>query len=144
MVRHWHSCPEKLWMPHPWRCPRLDGALGSLSWWVAASSWWGVGAGWALRSLPSQTILWFCDDSMVLWFYEEVKSWSLPNQAAMVKGRAGARLVVALRVDTAHLKWWWNFGLDSLFCSVHKLCYLGTVISVTWGLWCFPLFLVSL
>jgi len=18
-VRHWHSCPEKLWMPHPWR-----------------------------------------------------------------------------------------------------------------------------
>jgi len=21
-VRPWHSCPEKLWMPHPWRCSR--------------------------------------------------------------------------------------------------------------------------
>ena len=20
--RHWHSCPEKLWMPHLWRCSR--------------------------------------------------------------------------------------------------------------------------
>jgi len=20
--RPWHCCPEKLWMPHPWRCPR--------------------------------------------------------------------------------------------------------------------------
>jgi len=30
---HWHSCAGKLWMPHSWR---LDGALSSLSWWVAA------------------------------------------------------------------------------------------------------------
>jgi len=22
VVRHWHSCPEKLWVPHPWRCSR--------------------------------------------------------------------------------------------------------------------------
>ena len=30
-------CPEKLWVPHPWRFKaRLDGALGSLSCWVAA------------------------------------------------------------------------------------------------------------
>jgi len=29
-VRPRHCCPE-LWVPHPWRCPRLDGALGSLS-----------------------------------------------------------------------------------------------------------------
>ena len=20
VMRPWHSCPEKLWMPHPWRC----------------------------------------------------------------------------------------------------------------------------
>ena len=26
-VRPWHSCPEKLWVPQPWRCPRL-GWLG--------------------------------------------------------------------------------------------------------------------
>jgi len=35
MVRQWHSCPEKLWVPHPWRCqgqvgwgpgqPQLEG-----------------------------------------------------------------------------------------------------------------------
>ena len=22
LVRCWHSCPERLWMPHPWRCSR--------------------------------------------------------------------------------------------------------------------------
>jgi len=22
VVRHWHSCPEKLWVPHPWRHSR--------------------------------------------------------------------------------------------------------------------------
>jgi len=32
LVRCWNSCPQKLWIPHPWRCSitRLDGALGSL------------------------------------------------------------------------------------------------------------------
>jgi len=24
----WHSPPEKLWVPHPWRCPRA-GWMGS-------------------------------------------------------------------------------------------------------------------
>ena len=32
---------------------RPDGALGSLSWWVAASPWHGVGAVWSLRSPPT-------------------------------------------------------------------------------------------
>ena len=32
---------------------RLDGWMGSLTWWVTAL----VGAGWALRSLPTQAIL---------------------------------------------------------------------------------------
>jgi len=27
-VRHWHSCPEKLLVPRPWRCPR-PGLMGS-------------------------------------------------------------------------------------------------------------------
>ena len=22
VVRHWHSCPEELWVPHPWRHSR--------------------------------------------------------------------------------------------------------------------------
>lgn len=24
-VRHWNSCPEKQWIPHPWKCSRPDG-----------------------------------------------------------------------------------------------------------------------
>ena len=36
---------------------RLDGALGSLSWWGAALPMAGVGAGWALRSLLTRTVL---------------------------------------------------------------------------------------
>lgn len=35
----------------------LDGALGSLRWWGAALPMAGFGAGWAVRSLPDQTIL---------------------------------------------------------------------------------------
>ena len=27
-----NSCPERLWMSHPWRHSRLDVALGSLVW----------------------------------------------------------------------------------------------------------------
>ena len=32
VVRHWTGCPEKLWMPPPWKCSkaRLDGALSNL------------------------------------------------------------------------------------------------------------------
>jgi len=31
------GCPEMFWMPHLWRHfkTKLDGALGSLIWWVA-------------------------------------------------------------------------------------------------------------
>ena len=36
-LRCWHSCPEKLWCPSlEVLKARLDGALGSLSWWGAA------------------------------------------------------------------------------------------------------------
>jgi len=43
---------------------RLDGALCSLSWGVAALLMAGVGAGWTLRSLPTQAIL--CSNSSAL------------------------------------------------------------------------------
>ena len=36
---------------------RLDGALGSLSSGGQPCPWLGVGAAWALRSLPTQTTL---------------------------------------------------------------------------------------
>jgi len=37
---------------------RLDGALGSLSWWVAALPTVEWCTGWSLKSLPAQTIQW--------------------------------------------------------------------------------------
>jgi len=36
--------------------PKAGWALGSLSWWGAISPQQGVGAGWALRSLPTQPL----------------------------------------------------------------------------------------
>jgi len=36
---------------------RLSGALGSLSWWGAASTPQGGANGWALRSLPTKATL---------------------------------------------------------------------------------------
>ena len=54
VVRHWHSCPEKLWVPHPWQClrpgwmgpgqPELVGGNEPMA---------KVAAEWALRSLPT-------------------------------------------------------------------------------------------
>ena len=58
VVRRWHSCPEKLW------CPIPGGAQGQVGWGPGQLSWWGAalpmaqgGDGWALASLPTQTIL---------------------------------------------------------------------------------------
>jgi len=42
VVRHWHRLPSGTMgasSPEVLEA-RLDGALGSLSWWVAASPWW--------------------------------------------------------------------------------------------------------
>ena len=50
VVRCWNSCPERLWMLHPWRCSR-PGWMGPWAawagitcggWWLCM--WWGVGA----------------------------------------------------------------------------------------------------
>mgnify|MGYP001855195748 CR=1 FL=1 len=62
-VKHWHSCPGKLWVPHPCRHSRPDW-MGS---WAAQSgggqpcSRQGVGTRWSLRSLPAQAFLRFYD-----------------------------------------------------------------------------------
>jgi len=53
VVRHWHSCPEKLW------CPIPGGAQGQVGWGPGWPELVGaaltiatiVGVGWALRSL---------------------------------------------------------------------------------------------
>jgi len=55
-VRPWHSCPEKLWVPHPWRYSGpgwLDEALGSLMWWAAALPM-AEGWGWMGFKAPSK------------------------------------------------------------------------------------------
>jgi len=63
-------CPEKLWVPHPWRCSR-PGWMGPRAVWAAGGTQLtaGVGAGGALRSLPTQTILWFCDRTVFYTFH---------------------------------------------------------------------------
>ena len=38
VMRCWNNCPERLWMPHPWRCSR-PGWMGP---WAA---WYGIGHG---------------------------------------------------------------------------------------------------
>ena len=59
MVRHWHSCPESCVCAPSLEVfkARLDGALGSLSWWMTSSPWQGVESEWPFRSLPTQAIL---------------------------------------------------------------------------------------
>jgi len=61
------GCPERLWMPRPWRCSR-PGWMGPWAAWSildvevgGPACGGGVGASWSLRSLPTRAILWFCD-----------------------------------------------------------------------------------
>ena len=58
VVRPWHGLPrEAVGAPSPEALKaRLDGALSSVTCWVATCPWQGVGTGWALMSLPTQTI----------------------------------------------------------------------------------------
>ena len=41
VVRCWNSCPEKLWLPHPWRCSR-PGWMGPWAAWssIKQEGWW--------------------------------------------------------------------------------------------------------
>ena len=41
VVRCWHSCPERLWMPHPWRCSG-PGWMGPWAAWssIRYGGWW--------------------------------------------------------------------------------------------------------
>ena len=51
---------------------RLDGALGSLSWWGAALPMAGGGTGWALSSPPTTAILWFYDSCDTVTLLDEL------------------------------------------------------------------------
>jgi len=60
------GCPHKLWMPHPWRHSR-SGWMGLWATWPSGSSsvhGRGFGKIWSLRSLSTQSILWFYDTSL--------------------------------------------------------------------------------
>jgi len=73
------GCPERLWMPHPWRCSR-PGWMGPWTAWssIKCGGWWpclwrGIGAWWSLRSLPTQAILWF----YCLWIFKFIPIFSV-------------------------------------------------------------------
>jgi len=56
-VRQWHGCPE-LWCPIPGGLKaRLDGALGSLSWWGQPAH--GRGWNWMGFKVPPQPKLFY-------------------------------------------------------------------------------------
>ena len=59
VVRHWHRLPREAVGAPSLQVLRatLDGALGSLIWWVATSPLQRVGTGWSLKSLPTKIIL---------------------------------------------------------------------------------------
>jgi len=55
VVRCHHGCPEKLWVPRPWKCSR-PGWMGPGQPDVVVSNpahGRGVGTGWSLRPLPT-------------------------------------------------------------------------------------------
>jgi len=58
-VRLWHGLPREAVGATSLEAlkARLDGALGSLSWWGANNPWQGVQTGWSLRYLPTQAVL---------------------------------------------------------------------------------------
>jgi len=61
------QCPERLWMPHPWRCSR-PGWMGPWAAWSSIRGWWpcmqqGVGASWSLGPFQPKPSY----DSMILW-----------------------------------------------------------------------------
>ena len=102
LLREWWGagtgCPERLWILHPWMCPR-PGWMGP---WAIWSSTWsnacnpahgrGVGTWWSLWSLPTQVILWYLclfhlapTCSIVLWskkireFFSSLKGKDIIN-----------------------------------------------------------------
>ena len=58
------GCPERLWMPCPWRCSR-PGWMRPLAAWsgIRYGGWWPClwQGSWNLMILPTQAILWFYD-----------------------------------------------------------------------------------
>ena len=66
-VRPWHCCPEGCGAPSLDDAQSQVGrALGQPELVGATSPWQGVGAEWALRLPPTQTILWFCDIAEII------------------------------------------------------------------------------
>lgn len=73
------DCPERLWMPHPYRCLRPVWMWSWATWFVldivfcntACGS--GVGTRWFLSSLPIHTVLLFHDSH---WLTVKRQSWS--------------------------------------------------------------------
>ena len=70
MVRCWNSCPERLWMPHPWRHSR-PGWMGPWAAWsgIKCGGWWPClwQGGWSFMILEVPSKL---GHSVILQFYD--------------------------------------------------------------------------
>ena len=63
VVKHWPRLPREAVAAPPWQCSR-PGWMELWATWSGGRcpcSWQGGGTRWSLRSLPTQTILWFYD-----------------------------------------------------------------------------------
>ena len=47
VVRRWHCCPEKLWVPHPWKRPR-PGSMGPWAAWAGGGQPTAGGWDWMI------------------------------------------------------------------------------------------------
>ena len=63
--------PREAMVPHLWRC--WPGWMGPWAAWAGGGQpclWKVVGTGWALGPNPTQQVMLWFYDSMILWFYE--------------------------------------------------------------------------
>ena len=114
---------------HPWRCSR-PGWMGPWAAWAGMKCggwwsclWWGIGASWSLRSLPTQAILRFYDTlSAIVWCAgTEILPAQLPSLGSLgtsTPGPLGLSRVFPVKISSR------CFGLQQC-CSV-KLTVGGT------------------
>lgn len=81
-VKHQHSCPEKLWMPLPWRCSR-QGWMGPWIAWAGGEQpcpLQGVGT-WVSFKVSSNP-----SSSLILWEVYQF-TWRLPTKVGIYSSK---------------------------------------------------------
>ena len=95
VVRCWHRLPERLWMPHPWRCSR-PGWMGPWAVWssIKCGGWWPC--------------LWHKGQNlMILWVPSNPShSMILRGQREGVLGERGPNTALSIRILDNYTQHW--------------------------------------